>query len=74
MLIFFYSSTFSLFARKKKYEKERAADHLSRRSGMPCAARKMQTPWKAAALRRVVFLLFAALLGCVKWQEVVMVL
>jgi hypothetical protein len=42
---------------------------------LPCAARSKQTPRKVAkfmppcgVLRRVVSLLFAALLGCVKWQ------
>jgi hypothetical protein len=39
--ILFYSSTFSLFARKKKYQKERAAVHLVQYSaGLPCAVRK----------------------------------
>jgi hypothetical protein len=36
---------------------------------LPCAAHNMQTPRKVAPLRRVVYQLFAALLGGVKWQK-----
>jgi hypothetical protein len=38
-------------------------------SGISCAAHKKLTPRKVVSLRRVVFLLFVVLLGCVKWLE-----
>jgi len=53
---------------KRKGSRSLAASLLIPQAGHPCAARKKWTLRKVASLRRIVFPLFAALLGSVKWQ------